>query len=65
MKEARSVAIEPGLVFPKAREMYEQGVALEDIKRFLHLSESEMRDVAPEEFEDEFMDTEPKGVGGY
>ena len=58
------VDIDPSIVFPKARKLYEEGFPLDEIKRRLHLNDSEMRDVAPEEFEDEFTDIEPGGACG-
>ena len=49
--------------YRRSREMYEQGAPLSVLKRKMHLTEGELRDIAPEEFPD---DPEPEGgAGGY
>lgn len=45
------------------REAYDRGVPLRAIKRRFHMSESEMEDLAPEEFEAEPSSENP--IGGY
>lgn len=48
---------------PQARELYECGAPLKCLRRRFHLSESELRDVAPEEFDETH---EPESdIGGY
>lgn len=49
--------------YPKSRRAYEQGASLRALRRRYKLSEGELRDVAPEEFEHE--DIHPDGVAGY
>ncbi|MFB3110674.1 MAG: hypothetical protein ACE10G_01450 [Gemmatimonadales bacterium] len=49
--------------FAEARRAYENGMSLERLRRRFHLSEGELRDVAPEEF---IEDPQPEGnIGGY
>ena len=49
--------------FADARRAYLDGVSLERLRRRFHLSESELQDVAPEEFVEE---PQPEGnIGGY
>ena len=62
----RSVATEP-FPYPRsyagAREAYEDGVSLERLRLEFHLSDGELRDVAPEEFTET---PQPEGdAGGY
>ncbi len=46
-----------------AREMYERGVPLRVLRKRFHMSESELQDMAPEEFE---THPEPENdIGGY
>lgn len=45
------------------REAYERGASVEALKKWFHLSDSEVRDVAPEEFEHE--EAERNMVSGY
>lgn len=48
---------------PQARELYERGAPLPYLRRRFHLSDSELEDVAPEEFDETF---EPESdIGGY
>ncbi len=45
------------------REAYDRGVSLRRIKHRYHMSDSELQDMAPEEFEVEFK---PENIiGGY
>ena len=53
---------DPSLVFPKARAAYEDGAPLRYLRRKFHLTDGELRDVAPEEFTDQ---PKPEGLGGY
>ena len=56
------MAIEPPS-YAGARQAYEEGMSLERLRRRFHLSEGELREVAPEEFEGT---PEPEGnIGGY
>lgn len=49
--------------FADARQAYENGMSLERLRRHFHLSETELQDVALEEFVE---DPQPEGnVGGY
>lgn len=43
---------------------YEQGMSLRALRRKYLLSDSEARDICPEEFDDEQHAT-PEGLGGY
>lgn len=54
---AQSVATDP---YPRARDAYEQGASLRAIKRRLHLNDGELKDIAPDEFDDG-----PGCVNGY
>ncbi len=45
------------------REAYERGASVAALRKWFHLSESEVQDVAPEEFEDQ--DAGQNGVSGY
>lgn len=45
-----------------ARQAYEAGVSLRVIQRRYHLTDGELHDVAPEEFDDE---AEEFSMGGY
>ncbi len=48
---------------PQVRELYEQGAPVKYLRRKYHLSESELQDMAPEEFDETF---EPESdIGGY
>lgn len=57
---AKSVATEP---FAAARQAYDDGMSMRRIQRRFHMTEGEMRDMAPEEFPAEAMSAE--GSGGY
>ncbi len=46
-----------------AREAYERGASVDALRKWFHLSESEVQDVAPEEFVDD--DAGQNGVSGY
>ena len=48
--------------FAAAREAYEDGMPLHVLRRRFHLSDSEARDVAPEEFK---HDEQADSVSGY
>ena len=49
--------------YAKARQAYLDGMSLERLRRRFHLSDGELRDIAPEEF---IETPEPDGnVGGY
>ena len=49
--------------FAEARRAYENGMSLERLRLRFHLSEGELRDLAPEEFVEE---PQPDGnIGGY
>lgn len=49
--------------YSEARQAYLAGMSLERLRRRFHLSEGELRDVAPEEFAE---DPQPEGnIGGY
>ena len=49
--------------YAEAREAYLDGMSLEHLRRRFHLSDGELRDIAPEEF---IETPEPDGnVGGY
>lgn len=49
--------------FAEARKAYEEGASLRSLKRRFKLHDSELEDVAPEEFEDQ---PKPESViGGY
>lgn len=50
--------------YADARRAYEDGMGLQRLRRRFHLSDGELRDVAPEEFNDD--DPQPEGnIGGY
>lgn len=51
------------LFFPAAREAYERGMSVRRLKARFHLSDSELEDIAPEEFPKD--DARPEGPGGY
>ncbi len=46
-----------------AREAYERGASVAALKKWFHLSDSEVEDVAPEEFQDD--DAGQNTVSGY
>ena len=47
-----------------ARLAYENGMPVRTMRRRYHMSDSEVRDTCPEEFDDEPV-AEPDGLGGY
>ena len=51
-------------LFKAAREDYDDGKSLRRIKSRHHMSDGEMRDTFPEEFEDETPSPE-SDIGGY
>ena len=56
------VVTKPG-GYAEARQAYLDGMSLERLRRRFHLSDGELRDIAPEEF---IETPEPDGnVGGY
>ncbi len=57
---AKSVGTKP---FAAARQAYDNGMSLRRIQRRFHMTEGEMRDMAPEEFPAETASAE--GSGGY
>jgi hypothetical protein len=48
---------------PEARKLYDRGAPLSHIKRKYHMSDSELRDMAPEKF-DEAQESENE-ISGY
>ena len=59
--EALSRVIEP---YAAAKEDYLKGMGVRAVMRKYHLNRGEMRDIAPQEFEDDDHAT-PEGNGGY
>lgn len=49
--------------YQASRKAYDDGMPLGVLRRRMHLTESELRDIAPEEFDDDV--TGPEGCGGY
>lgn len=49
--------------FTEPRRAYEEGIPLHVIKQRYKMTDGEIRDIAPEEFADDY--DHPEGVGGY